>query len=999
MARAPPWGDPIEIGGLKAGFQGSEEPGREHLKGQPHCGIGSVKTQIGHLEGAAGIAGTIKVLLAMEANRIPGNLHFEKLNPYIDLKGSPFYVVDKTRDWCALEDPQGKPIPRRAGVSSFGFGGTNAHIVLEQAHTPVSDDIHQGPQVIVLSAKKPDRLKAYAQNLLAFLEARLQDPHLITRQGFNLADMAYTLQLGREPMNERLAFVAGNLQEAVQKLKDYLSGEKAIEDFYSGNAKTEKALSGLLAGEEEGFAFLRQLTENRKLGPMARVWVSGVELDWSLLHQGRQPRRLSLPTYPFARDRHWFEETSDQLFGNQPKTTTQASLHPLIDTNESTLTEQCFRKRFTGKEFILRDHVVSSVSVLPAVATMEMAREAGSLSNFPHRVSKLRDLVWPRSLAVSKNPTDIFISLYPMDREVSYEIGSIQEDGDRVVTSTGQIVYETESSQIATPEYLDIPGILARCHQENTPEPFYQNYRDHGYNYGIGFRGIRMLRFNDREALSRIEIAPELRHTATDFGLHPTLMDSALQTVMGLTASTMGQSATPYMPFAIGEVAIAGTLPEVCYAYAQPAGEQGSVKKFNISIADENGQIRVFIRDYSLRAVKAKDQPVEAWETLYYGPVWLNTPVRAGVTLATGLAAKANGHTLILDHNADFFNRLRKQAGKTHLTLLKPGKAFRHCGDGVYEINPANGADYQQLVDRFQKGVGLPGCILHLWNENSYTHEKDQLAEQLNLGVYATVRLTRALMRAKVKNQIALLVFHRATASAPQPQFSAMSGVLKTIRKENPKFIARTIELEMDPHSSREQFHQRLLEVLPRELDSETSPCEILIRKDSRWSKVLREFKPGSQPSSSKITIKHDGVYLITGGAGELGLMFADYLARQGPVKLVLCGRSKLNETKTARLQALRDQGAQVLYVRGDVAEAADAKKVVDEARNSFGPLTGVIHAAGMLRDGFIIKKRMAEMAPVIAPKVFGTRNLDEATRGGKTGLFLPFLFPVGPRR
>ncbi len=192
-----PLGDPIEVEGLTKAF------GLKGERGQ-FCGIGSVKTNIGHLDITAGIAGLIKTVLALEARELPPSLHFEAPNPKIDFKQTPFYVVNAVRPWTA-----GK-YPRRAGVSSFGIGGTNAHVALEEAPAAVPSDPSRAHQLITLSARTPAALEAATDNLAAHLEAHPQ---------LNLADVAATLQRGRKAFAQRRVIVATDTADAVRRLR------------------------------------------------------------------------------------------------------------------------------------------------------------------------------------------------------------------------------------------------------------------------------------------------------------------------------------------------------------------------------------------------------------------------------------------------------------------------------------------------------------------------------------------------------------------------------------------------------------------------------------------------------------------------------------------------------------------------------------------------------------------------------------------------------------
>ncbi|MCB0210932.1 MAG: methyltransferase, partial [Anaerolineae bacterium] len=291
-------GDPIEINGLKQAFENLYEQWHHSGPVQPHCGLGSVKTNIGHLETAAGIAGVLKILLALKHQTLPATIHFAEQNPYIDLTDSPFYLVTATQAWSAIKDDAGHSVPRRAGVSSFGFGGANAHVVLEEYQG--TGDREQGaavgPQVIVLSAKDEDRLRTYARKLLAFLEEK---PDIA------LAELAYTLQVGREALESRLAWVVEDVASLREMLTTYLAGQVDINNFYSGQADKEQKKIGLFAQDEDLQEAISRWLSKRKLGQLAQLWVTGVEIEWPLLYGVNKPRRMSLPTYPFARERHW----------------------------------------------------------------------------------------------------------------------------------------------------------------------------------------------------------------------------------------------------------------------------------------------------------------------------------------------------------------------------------------------------------------------------------------------------------------------------------------------------------------------------------------------------------------------------------------------------------------------------------------------------------------------------------------------------------------------
>jgi 3-oxoacyl-(acyl-carrier-protein) synthase len=308
-----PLGDPIEINGLKSAFTDLYAAHADSEVTEAHCGLGSVKTNIGHLELAAGVAGVIKVLLQLKHQTLVKSLHCEQVNPYIQLQGSPFYLVNEMRPWAARKDASGRVLPRRAGVSSFGFGGVNAHVIIEEYCVPQSNALPPVaitadlPALIVLSAKSEDRLREQAKQLLAHISHH-------SYAEADLGNIAYTLQVGREAMDHRLALAAVTIADAKESLRGYVEGKwenGAIGSCYRGEVKKNKDVLSALSTDEDASGLLRTWLEKGKYSKLLELWVSGLSLDWAVLYEqgsayaALEPRRISLPTYAFAKERYW----------------------------------------------------------------------------------------------------------------------------------------------------------------------------------------------------------------------------------------------------------------------------------------------------------------------------------------------------------------------------------------------------------------------------------------------------------------------------------------------------------------------------------------------------------------------------------------------------------------------------------------------------------------------------------------------------------------------
>lgn len=286
-------GDPIEINGLNMAYVNYSED-------KQYCSIGSLKTNIGHLESAAGIASLTKVLLQMKYKQLVPSIHSDELNSLIDFQNSPFYVQHKLENWkrpVISEDGVNMVYPRRAGISSFGAGGVNTHIILEEydgnkTNSCVQDD---GRYIFILSAKKKNILKEYARNFVSFIDSQIDKNTCCS-----IRDIAYTLQVGRTEMEQRIAFTASNLREIREKLLTFIDRDEYPEDFYQGNSMINK--------ENSVLSYAEGMLDYKDLSNLSQLWVSGAKVDWNLLYKEEKPNRIQLPTYPFSKTKYWIQQ-------------------------------------------------------------------------------------------------------------------------------------------------------------------------------------------------------------------------------------------------------------------------------------------------------------------------------------------------------------------------------------------------------------------------------------------------------------------------------------------------------------------------------------------------------------------------------------------------------------------------------------------------------------------------------------------------------------------
>ncbi|MFJ6139733.1 SDR family NAD(P)-dependent oxidoreductase [Kitasatospora sp. NPDC092286] len=839
-----PVGDPIEIVGLKRAFQSLHDTNGTRPR-PDSTGIGSVKTNIGHLESAAGVAGVVKVIGAMAAGILPATVNFRTQNQLIDLDGSPFYIVGDTRPW-----PGGDGVPRRAGVSSFGFGGTNAHVLLEEhvgrehgGEAPAAEA--PGPYVVPLSAKNPERLRVLAQGLLDHLLA----PENALRPRQSLADIAHTLQVGREPMAARVAFVVSDRDQLVAALESAL----------------ESAVAGEVAGEVGNPA-----GAGPEVVAAVETWVRGGTADWP-----RQPgaRRVRLPTYPFARDRHWYAAPRTEAPGT-------ATLHPLVHRNTSDLAQQRYTSTFTGSEPFLASHQVRGRRVLPAVAYLEMARAAVEFAATRDGSVRLREVTWMRPIVVDE-PVDVPIGLTPRGDSIAFEFRQ------------GETIHSTGSAEIVTvpePSPLDLDALRASCRTTRGTEEIYARFRAQGLEYGPAMRALRGVRVGRDEAIARI-LATETDGCV----LPPSVLDAAFQTSVLL----MDETAGPTLAFALDELQVYRPCPSETWAWVRRSGDSGALATFDIDLCDRDGVISASLRGLAQRTTAAGPRVVTATSR------WIDRPLNPD-------GGSRTAHTVTLP-----------------------------------EITPADPAD----------GI-------------------DAMTDQ----VFAEVqRLLASGPRAG--HRFVVLVDGRTPAHFHEP----LAGLFRTVTLENPLVSGRVVRVAGLGSASPAQVAR----IVREECADDSADTEVRYSADGT-RQVLEpvETRLGAGPRVPEL--RAGGVYWVTGGLGGIGPDIARYLSR-AEATVVLSGRSTAGSA-----ESLRAEGVDAHYLPVDVADAEDVRAAVGTILREHGSLDGVVHAAGVLRDQYLLRKDLTDVRLVTAPKVRGTLNLDAATRHLDLDFFVLFSSVAG---
>lgn len=991
-------GDPIEIAGLNQAFE------KDNVALQS-CAIGSIKTNIGHLEAAAGIAGVCKTLLQMRHRTLVPSLHSAQLNEFIDFAHSPFVVQQTLAPWHPKQ-VDGVPQPLRAGISSFGAGGSNAHVILEAVETAVGTvSVERGLRIFPLSARNEEQLRQVVSLLKSFVEKHRDDA-----SPPSLDEIAFTLQFGRKSFDHRVAILADSHARLIEKLQCFLTGARD-ESILSGHVKNAEGITKMLSRKEKD-AFVDLLAKSRDPQKLAQLWIDGLVSEWQGMQGGGHGRRISLPTYPFADKRHWLEPADGNAVGQGPMARSAAStLHPLIDTNESTFERQVFRKVFKDSEFFIYDHLVSDIPTLPGVAYLDFARKAGEIAA-GRKVRKIRNIIWVSPLTVQNGvPNEVFIELKPAGEAVTFEVFSERQSAGKQLYCQGKLHYATAQDDALEDEFVDIAAIRSRCDKVSDAERAYPQFKTLGLGLGPTFQALQEVYRNPQVGF---EVLGALRIPALDalrfdeFVLHPSLVDSAFQAAMGARLADAGGEM--FVPYSLGEVEIVHPLTPVCYSYVTEANDgkkSSNLSKMNVLIVDEQGKVLVKVRDSvgvplldvhekpgqsgASKAQPAADVASE-FSTLYFGTEWQPSPIEAAHT-GEGLR-----QTVVLfapdEASVDAYRAGLAASGGDTATLIAalPGDGYIQVDDRQYRINPTSRIDFETLLSSLRKRSDATLHLCFAWsalpgNDNDGLPAEDRTTQALDRGVYAFLSLSQAIIAQKCEADVRLQYLYFTTPEESQPHNEAIQGFATILRAECPRLSCKVVEL-LQPVAA---FDAAAVAAIASEFRHDTKALAVRYSSGTRYLRRIEDCPEPVPATQDAAPIRHRGVYLITGGAGGLGLIFAEYLAKQFQARMVLSGRGALKTETELALESMRAAGGEVIYAQADVSKREDVERLVRLCKDRYGALHGIIHSAGVLRDAYLRNKTREEMQAVFAPKIRGSVLLDDATRDEPMDFFVMF--------
>ena len=982
-------GDPIEFKALNNAF-------RKYSRDRQFCGIGSAKSNVGHLIGASGPVGMMKVILAMKNKTIPASINFEEPNPHISFMDSAMYIVDRATPWGR----DGEPL--RAGISSFGFSGTNVHVLLESADAYMAPKAEQTerPRVLTISAKTKWSLEQYISRYTDLID---RDPAI------DLDALCYTASMGRGHYSFRLAIPFRSYEDLSAKLHrlNYSGLDHVDRDVYYGSYKvvsdkrmergpgeyTESEVRGTNRRAEDALGKLHAIGINMQdIHELCDCYIHGATVRWEALFEGKRPQKLHLPTYPFERTTYWAEErvlkTKDvSEFG-------EANDHPLVERCLlRSIQQDIYITRFSVKKhWILQDHIIMGRNIIPGTAYVELAREV--CSKYIDGEIELRDLIFMTPLAVDpKEEVEAQIVVTKHRGYVEFAVATaktaVDAEGSEWIKHVEGKAYPLDPESCPAPFDLSVletdPTLMSKPVQLaglDTPDAI--------MCFGPRWQNIERVYISPRDLYVHARIDDRFVDDLKTFRFHTSMLDATVNA--GIQATMEGV----YLPFLFKSLKLYRPLPQEVYSRAickNPNAPGDETYTYDVQLMDKDGNILVDITDYTVKKVH-KFNNYE--DKSYYRVKWHRKDREETYEGSLGTTLIIGSQTL----SDEFVDRI--EAASTRLILADNGSSFAEIDRDIYDVDCSE-EGYRSLFAALQ-GTQID-TILYAgaYGPRNGEASLQTFENTLDRGVYGLFHMTKALIKERVhgKLDIVILTDHGAKVTGREPMVkpenAALMGLAKCVVQEYENLVTRSVDTD-----SITDMGEIMKELLSTERCS-----RVALRGGERYVEQLVKFDRDAQMDEIPMDLSQ-GCILITGGIGGLGLEAAKYLAEKGAKNIVLQSRRSFpKEDQWAAimeeqadpklcnaitiLSELRNKGIGVLTVSADVSDPAVMDRLLRSMEKAFGKIVGVVHCAGVAGDGFLINKPFRVFRDVIVPKVVGTKILDSLLRWEDMQLFVAY--------
>lgn len=971
-------GDPVEIEALKQAFDTNR---------RRFCGIGSLKTNIGHVNIAAGVSSFIKTVLSLEHGLIPPSLHCKKPNPEIDIKNSPFYVNTKLTKWS------GNGTLRRAGVSAFGFGGTNAHVVLEEAPRQNSSRDSRPYQLLVVSAKTDTALNSMKKNL---------SEHLKHHPDVNLADVAYTLSIGRKDFKSRGMLVCRDVQEAL----------RGIERTHTVNLQDQNDCSVVFMFPGQGSQYTNMAAELYQYEPLFRNHIDhcseilktylDVDIREILYPRDKRIERAAeqLKQTTFAQPAIFMISYGLaklwMAWGVEPKVMIGHSIGEYVAA--------CLADVFSLEDAL---HIVAIrgqyMQGLPEGSMLVVHLSEEEVESYLKEDISLAAVNAP-SLCVLSGPKDaiekVEKELYVRSVDCHYlRTSHAFHSGmmEPILKPFAELIKQIEPKAPQIPILSTVTGERATAAGMAKP-----SYWTRNLHQTVRFSdGIQKL-LKDSNNLF-LEVGPG-RTLSTLTNMH----SDNRSILSSLRSVRESQSDEAFLLTTLGKLWLAGVRIDWTKFYEHEDRRRRVLPTYPFERQrfctglQENGRRRISRWD-----LLQKIPDIADW---FHIPSW-----KRSVIPHSTLDRKTKKYRWLVFMDGCGLGSLiadrLKQYGQ-HVTAVYRGEQYIKRSRSEFVLNPGQHTDYDAMFNELSKMQKLPQKIVHLWSLTQNSREKldyKRIDDAQNLGFYSLLFLAQVIGIQNITDEVHVLAVSNRIQDVTgnetiDAEKATILGPVKVIPQEYPNVRCCNVDVTFSEVGS--VTEERMVDQILSEALSNYSDPIIAFRGNYRWVQCYEPVRLADSSRKNQ-SIRNGGVYMITGGLGGIGLVLAEFLGKTYRARLILTGRSVFPDRKDwgtwlrthenndkisqriRKIKKIEKSGAEVLVITADVTDKSKMEAEISKAMEYFGTIHGVIHAAGVPGEGIIQLKKYEIAGEILAPKVKGTFTLDDILKDVHLDFFI----------
>lgn len=964
---ATPMGDPIEIAALNRVFPVSTQ-------NEKSCALGAVKASVGHLDAAAGVTGLIKTALALRHKRIPPCVHFNEPNPQLGLEKSPFYIPRQAEDWKSSDRP------RLAGVSSFGIGGTNAHVVLEEAPAALNLPESKEGQILVLSARTDTALLNLTQNLIT---------HLEQYKNTNLADLAHTLQVGRHEFACRRAIVCGEGENAIEALRRSLHSKpsKAESDppvyflFPGQGAQHEGMAAGLYASEQ---VFRESIDRSAEIAKQIvnfdfrqHLWgnkdgkASAHSLDDTLVTQ------LVMFSVDYALAQWWLD------LGVKPKAMIGHSVGEYVAAaiagvlaHEDAISLVCKR--------------AALMQSLPRGTMLSVALSEREIRNILPAGLDLAAVNTPLQCVVA-GPTESVAEFQALLQQqnvhckvlrTSHAFHSAMMEPAREAVAMHVAAFNLKPPVI--PYISNVTGQLITAEETTSPAYWGRHLR----------QTVRFAQGCSHLAREQSGIFLEVGPGRTLTGLVRQMLErgTGSQAVASLEDGANAASDREALLKTIGTLWTLGK--KIRWAPLWQGKARCCISVPGYPFERQKYFIEPACHDLSSKIDAQQAQRITDLSKFFFVPVW-----KQSTQINSGKKVENKAPWVIFCGHEDFGCRFAAWLEDNSYSVIRVAAPATQLQNAHRTSTPD---DYSSILRDLEK-AGIRPAVLVLPLLGPRT------ADPMSL-----ISLAQALQERNssdpVHVQVVIDGLYRITGEETlNPEKALLLGPARVIPLEMPDVACGITEIAA--HQAGSPAELRLFGKLQRDIAEGNRDLFVAYRNGHRWTCTFERVVLGELTSRR---LRQGGVYIITGGASGIGLEIADFLARSEQARLVLIGRSPIPaencwedwlakhspSDKTSRLisriKKMKAAGAQVLAISADITDTSQVNAAVETAIARFGKIHGLIHAAGVAGGGILASQSRETMERCLRGKTSGLILLEQALSDQQLDLVVLFSSHMG---